>query len=145
MVIYHGLPRLRCWGFWRTLQAKGEDDGQWSALRHLFFSRKILSLTKFLFLTECTELTEFLSLRDFFVDILEILGRCATLDCCLAAFVFLTKNIISHGMHGMHGIYRCAIFLNMITGEHDFLLTNYHNFFLSPTDYSEFCRYAMFY
>ena len=62
MVIYHGLPRLRCWGFWRTLQAKGEDDGQWSMVCLAAF----VFLTEFLFLTECTELTEFLSLRDGF-------------------------------------------------------------------------------
>ena len=53
---------------------------------------------------------------------------------CLAAFVFLTENIISHGIHGMHRIYRCAMVLDMMTGEHDFLLTNYYKFFLSPTD-----------
>ena len=88
MVIYHGLPRLRCWGFWRTLQAKGEDDGQWSTV-------------------------------------------------CLAAFVFLTENIISHeifishGMHGTHGIYRCAMVLDMMTGEHDFCPQMTPNFFIA--------------
>ena len=68
----------------------------------------------------------------FFVDILEILGRGATLDCCLAAFVFLTKNIISHGMHGMHRIYRCAMVFRHDDRRTWFLATNYHNFFLSP-------------
>ena len=59
MVIYHGLPRLRCWGFWRTLQAKGEDDGQWSALRHLFFSRNF-------YFSRNTRNARNLSLRDGF-------------------------------------------------------------------------------
>ena len=45
---------------------------------------------------------------------------------------FSHEIFISHGMHGTHGIYRCAMFLDMMTGEHDFLLTNYHNFFYRP-------------
>ena len=48
---------------------------------------------------------------------------------------FSHEIFISHGMHGMHGIFIAARwFLDMMTGEHDFLLTNYYKFFLSPTD-----------
>ena len=62
---------------------------------HIFFYRpQIAQITLIIFFwfalwlrqMRSTDDTDFFSLRDFFVDILEILGRCATLDCCLAAF-----------------------------------------------------------